>query len=90
MAPDLIINRTEDYQVESSESADYADTFKIVWTSECEYYCVFESTSKPNRMPYSKFDTIFAAIVSTNSEGYVFESLFLDKRPQGELILIEE
>ncbi len=89
MASDIIITRTESYQIESSESANYSDTFEIVWTSDCEYYAVYQSSSNPTRMPYSKFDTIFTRIIEPHVNGYVFESIFLNKRPQGELILIE-
>lgn len=89
MAADIVITRTESFQIESSESANFSDTFEIVWTSDCEYYAVYQSSSNPVRMPYSKFDTVFTRIIEPKANGYVFESIFLDKRPQGELILVE-
>ena len=89
MAPDVIIERTESHQVESSVSANYSDTFKIVWTSDCEYYMVFMSSSNEDRMAITKFDTIFSRITETKPNGYVFQSIFLNWQPEGELVKIE-
>jgi len=89
MASDIVITRTEAYQIESSESSNYSDTFEIEWTSDCEYYLVYESSSNPTRMAHSKFDTVFTRILEPKANGYVFESIFLDNRPQGELIFVE-
>lgn len=88
---DVVILRTEDEQIESSEKLDYSDTYQIVWTSDCEYYLVFKRTTNSERMPFSKFDTIFAKIVNITDSSYIYNARISNSefKPKGELLLID-
>lgn len=88
---DVEILRTEDEQIESSEKRDYSDTYQIHWTSECEYYLVFKRTTNAERMPFSKFDTIFAKITSITDSSYIYKARISNSefKPEGELLQIK-
>ena len=88
---DVKILRTEDEQIESSDKLNYQDTYEINWTNECEYFLVFKRTTNPERMPFSKFDTIFAKIVSITDTSYVYDARISNSefKPTGELLFIE-
>ncbi|MFT4660975.1 MAG: hypothetical protein ACI8XB_001246 [Patiriisocius sp.] len=87
---DAIIVRTETHHTETSDSLNYKDVYKVIWTDDCFYKLVLESTDNPARMPLSKFDTIHVKIGEVDKHGYAFEALILDQKPIGKLIKIEE
>lgn len=70
-----IIYRDKDYQIEYNIENDEWVTIKMNWTEDCKYSFTYLNTNITNLKQYIGH-TLAVEIVTGNSEGYVYHSVY--------------
>jgi len=86
---DIRIERTADKQIEYNLNGNggyiYTDTYKITWTSDCEYYLTLESTDHEEDLNFAKTDTMWTKITKIGRNGYEFTAVKGEEIFEGQL-----
>lgn len=83
---DIVIQRTENQQIETSEKLNFTEVYNIYWTSDCSYFLVLQSTNQPEESIQPLIDTMYVNITQTTDNNYSFNAALNNKKYTGKLI----
>ena len=66
-AGDIIVERTDAIQTESSVEGNYKNEFFIQWIDDCSYSLVLKSSDNPSSISLGPQDTLNVQIIETQS-----------------------
>lgn len=86
MKSDVVIERTADFQIETSEKDGYTDKYQIIWDSDCSYHLVLLETNNEFEGMKPLIDTMHVNMVEVLESSYKFKAVLNSKVFEGQLI----
>ncbi len=86
MKSDVVIERTADFQIETSEKDGYTDKYQIIWDSDCSYHLVLLETNNEFDGMKPLIDTMHVNMVEVLESSYKFMAVLNSKVFEGQLI----
>jgi hypothetical protein len=86
MNSDVVIERTAEFQIETSKKDGYTDKYQIIWDSDCSYHLVLLETNNEFDGMKPLTDTMHVNMVEVLESSYKFKAVLNSKVFEGQLI----